>query len=133
MAANQTRFHLLLGETDWATSSLPGDGEIFSPTSPVEWARHEVTLRSELFRFRPAPRDDPPAHTERRGAAADAYSNWYWIAQGRAEIRIQSSGEQVPAHFWSAADASTPPPAPDAIFQPVAPPAPPPARVFSGL
>ena len=135
MDANQTRFHLLLGETDWATSSLPGDGRIFSPASPVEWAaaRHEVTLRSELFRFQPAPRDDPPAQIERRGAAADVYSNWYWIAGSRAEIRIQSSGESAPAHFWSAADASTPSPPSDEIFQPVAPPAPPPARVFSGL
>ena len=136
MDANQTRFHLLLGETDWATCSLPGAGKVFATNdSPVAWtkARHEVTLQPKPFNFPAAPRDDPPEQDNRRGAAADLNSNWYWIAESRAEIRIQPSGESTSGHFWSAADASVAPPPPTEIFQPVIRPSPPSAYDFSGL
>jgi phage tail-like protein len=137
MDANQTRFHLLLGKTDWATCVLPQDGNIaiFAKDSPVAWAeeRHELTLQAKLFQFAAAPRDERPAQTRRRGAAADGNLNWYWIAESRREIRIRPSGELAPAHFWSAADAVAEPPPRREIFQPVAPPDPPPAHVFSGL
>jgi phage tail-like protein len=136
MDANQTSFHLLLGETDWASCSLPGGGPILATKdSPVAWAaeRHELTLRPELFQFAAAPRDDRPAQSDRRGAAADAYANWFWIAQSREEIRIHASGDQAASHFWSAADAAARPVPRHEIFQPVTPPPPPCARVFSGL
>jgi phage tail-like protein len=137
MDANQTRFHLLLGQADWGTCLLPeyGNISIFANNSPVAWApkRSELTLKPRPFRFKAAPRDDRPAQDRHRGAAADSNGNWYWIAESRKEIRIRPSGELAPAHFWSAADAATAPPPPSEIFQPVEWPAPPPARVFSGL
>lgn len=137
MDANQTRFHLLLGQADWASCVLPGSSktEIFSKNSPVAWGadRHELTLQPKPFYFPSAARDDPPEQGDRRGAAADANSNWYWIAQSGEEIRVHSSGDQRASHFWSAADASALAAAPHEIFQPVTPPAPPCARVFSGL
>jgi len=137
MDANQTRFHLLLGEADWATCVLSENGgnEIFSENSPLAWAakRHELTLQPKPFYFPRAKRDDVPEQDERRGAAADIHSNWYWIAASREEIRIHSSGEQKAAHFWSSADAAAAPPAKGEIFQPVTLPDPPCARVFSGL
>jgi len=137
MDANQTRFHLLLGEADWATCVLSENGtkETFSENSPVAWAaeRHELTLRPEPFYFPRAKRDDAPEQDERRGAAADINSNWYWIAESREEILVHSSGEQKATHFWSAADASAAAPARGEIFQPVTLPDPPCARVFSGL
>ncbi|HYJ03867.1 MAG TPA: phage tail protein [Chthoniobacterales bacterium] len=137
MDANQTRLHLLLGQADWARCLLSGNGskEIFSGNSPVAWAkeRQELTLRPKPFYFPSAARNDVPEQSDRRGAAADIHSNWYWIAQSGAEIRIHSSGEQRATHFWSAADAAGAPPPKSEIFQPVTPPAPPCPCAFSGL
>ncbi len=136
MDANQTRLHLLLGNSDWKSCVLhPNGGGIFSsPGSPIEWdnARYELRLRSEPFHFKSSPRDNPPAQDDRRGAAADRFNNWFWIADSREEIRVLSSGETAPAHFWSAADAAPRPPA-AGLFQPVEAAALPPARAFQGL
>jgi phage tail-like protein len=136
MDANRTRFHLLLGETDWARCVIPDGSGIFSnPASSLEWdpGTRELRLHAEPFRFRAGSRDQTASINDRRGAAADPYLNWFWISDNREEIRIQSSGESVPSHFWSAAD-MTPkePPAPHA-FRPIAPVAPRPAYTLSGL
>src|SRR5437667_10552029 len=113
MDANQTRFHLLLGQRDWARTATSTDMGIFPiPSSKLEWdnVHQELRLRSELFRFKAAPRDDAPTQDDRRGAAADSYNNWFWIGANRDEIRVRSSGELAPAHVWSASDAAPPAP-----------------------
>jgi phage tail-like protein len=134
MDANQTSFHLLFGLPDWASCSLPDESKIFAADSPVAWSaeRHELTLRPELFHFPAALRDEPPRQEARRGAAADLQSNWYWIGQGRDEIRTRGTGQQSPVHFWSATDAATRPVSKQ-TFQPASAPAAPCARTFSGL
>jgi phage tail-like protein len=136
MDANQTRFHLLLGQRDWARTATPNANGIFPvPNSKFEWddLRHELRLRSDLFRFKAAPRDDAPTQDERRGAAADSYFNWFWIGANRDEIRVRSSGQTAPAHFWSASDAAAPVAPSKQTFQPVQPPPAIPARTYSGL
>src|SRR5947209_8607116 len=104
MDANETRYHLLLGNPDWSRCSLPDGQNVFTaPNSPIQWdtTTREVRLRSEIYRFRAAPRDNAPKLTDRRGAAADRYSNWYWISDDEKEIRAFSSGESSASHFWS--------------------------------
>jgi phage tail-like protein len=136
MDANQTRFHLLLGQSDWVPAAVRNDTGIFPiPASNLEWddIRHELRLRSELFRFKAKPRDDAPTQDERRGSAADSYLNWYWIAASRKEIRVQSSGEAAPAHFWSADDAIKPAQPSGATFHSAEPLLPIPANTYTGL
>jgi phage tail-like protein len=134
MDANQTRFHLLLGETDWATCAVPDEsGAIFSRDSAVAWNDFEVTLQPELFRFQPAPRDDPPSQNDRRGAAADVNLNWYWIGKKRDEIRVHSRAEPSSARFWPAAETKITAQAEPEVFQPMASPDPACACEFSGL
>jgi phage tail-like protein len=136
MDANQTRFHLLLGQRDWARTAVPSDSGIFQiPNSKFEWdnGNQELRLRSELFRFKAAPRDDPPRQDDRRGAAADSYDNWFWIGTNRDEIRVRSSGELAPTHFWSASDAAAPALSSAATFQPVDPVSAIPPRPYRGL
>lgn len=136
MDANQTCFHLLLGQRDWARTATPSDNGIFPiPNTKFEWdnVNQELRLRSELFRFKAAPRDDPPTQDDRRGAAADSYNNWFWIGANRDEIRVRSSGETAPAHFWSASDAVPPVPSSAEIFQPVEQPPAILPRTYSGL
>jgi phage tail-like protein len=135
MDANQTHFHLLLGQNDWATCALREGGNVFGAESPVAWAadRYEVTLQPKLFEFPAAPRDDAPSQESRRGAAADVNFNWYWIGEGEDEIRIRASGDQRSGHFWSAADAAVPSRKSSDIFQPAAVPVPPCPQVFGGL
>lgn len=135
MDANETRFHLLLGLPDWERCILPDAGKVFTtPGSPIQWdnTTREVRLRSELFRFRAAPRDNAPTLTDRRGAAADQFLNWYWISKDEKEIRAQSSGEKLASHFWSPADDAPPNPPPSRTFQPVAAPIAPASRRLSG-
>ena len=62
MDANQTRFHLLLGQADW--SSCTGEG--------VGWDddRKELTLKPVVFKFKPPPGDRFPAVEDRRGSRA---------------------------------------------------------------
>ena len=54
MDANQTRFHLLLGQPDWARTATPSADGIFPiPNTKLEWddQRNELRLKSEIFRF----------------------------------------------------------------------------------
>ena len=69
MDANGTRFHLLLGEADWARARTTHGAPAFPPDdSPpssvrrdVQWdrTRQEVTLWQETFRFIGAKSDRP--------------------------------------------------------------------------
>ncbi len=136
---NNTRYHLLLGKSDWATCALDPDGiprvgdtwPLHSaPTGPLAWdgAREELVLTSRAFRFIAPSRAVSPTPEDRRGAGRDRFGSWYWIDDAGQELLVNSSGSGTTTHFWSTADevtcepdphygefgprASTPPPAP---------------------
>jgi phage tail-like protein len=114
MDANGTHFHLLLGYDDWAgclelpqARSLRQAWEASPPQdSSLAWVkqRDELILHPRLFRFTAAPKDIPPALENRRGAARDRYGNWYWIADSRREILVNSAGTGTTSHFWTVGD-----------------------------
>ena len=103
MDVNGTRFHLLLGEADWARCRTAGGRPAFDPAArAVQWnpAHHEVTLWRREFRFvgaRGALRLTP---ADRRGAARDRFGSWYWIAPDRASLLVRSSGSHAVSAFW---------------------------------
>ena len=119
MDANETRYHLLLGRDNWA-SSFASDGRTLAThwlASPVmhnesglDWyaANNELTLQARLVQFKTSPYDDVLTFDRRRGAGRDRYGNWYWIAESGTEIRVQSAGTGRSAHFWSAGDGTAP-------------------------
>ncbi len=89
MDVNGTRFHLLLGETDW-------QGALRTPVDPdLSWSakRSSLTLQPEQFKFPPRTGDVRLGAGHRRGAACDRYGNWYSIGPDRTEIRILAVGD----------------------------------------
>ena len=145
MDQNGTRFHLLLGEADWAGCTLH-DGTTLrerwdaSPPgangSGFDWhaERAELTLETRLFRFAAPKGDNRSTITDRRGAGRDAYGNWYWIAPSNTEILVNSSGSGATSHFWSSADDVPFEPTPlYGEFGPRSPARPPTPHVFGGL
>ena len=123
MDANGTRFHLLLGERDWATCRdangprvaldaqfrrAPATCDSAADSGGFYWdqAHAALTLRPCLVKFEASPNDTPPdpSGADRRGAARDQFGNVYWIAQSTTEIRVIPSGTGAAAHFWSTGD-----------------------------
>jgi phage tail-like protein len=112
--SNGTRFHLLLGEADWAACTDEDGaplGQLWASTAsglggPTAWdrARSELTLRPQVFPFVAAPLDRPPRAEDRRGAASDRYGSVYWVAESGRELRVRSAGSGRSTHFWSAED-----------------------------
>jgi phage tail-like protein len=98
MDINGTRFHLLLGQADWARCSVA--------SGAVAWSseRAELTLEPTLFRFPPPVRSPHPVET-RRGAARDQFGNWYWIAPAATQARVLSSGSRQVTELWPVAEA----------------------------
>ncbi|HLK69143.1 MAG TPA: phage tail protein [Bryobacteraceae bacterium] len=140
MDSNQTRFHLLLGQNDWATCTNADGSSVFQPVPnigpPFSWnsTRSEITLGKRVNLFQSSPGNQPPTIDQRRGAAQDRFGNWYFIGGSRDELLVTSAGTAVTTHFWSSTDEiSQGCNSPDAIFNPVTPPTLPPALVFSGL
>ena len=90
--ANGTRFHLLLGEDDWLRTRR----------RDVEWdgVRNEIRLWPRVFRFAGGTSEAPIEIGQRRGAARDAFGNWYWIAPDERSILVRSSGSQNVSAFW---------------------------------
>lgn len=119
MDANGSRYHLLLGETDWAKCVDAAGGSLSQqfrraaePCDATEsgfaWdpRANEITLRPCVVQFEAAPNDRPPdpLGTARRGAARDRFGNVYWIADSTTELRVLGAGSGRAAHFWSAGD-----------------------------
>lgn len=134
MDANGSRFHLLLGRDDWAECTVDGAKlrDIWGVQSPpsagagkLSWnrARQELTLEQRLLRFVAAPRDTFPSISNRRGAAGDAYGNFYWIDEAERRVQVLSSGSGLTTDFWPLPEAGkckTPGPK-RGDFQPLAP------------
>lgn len=116
MDANDTRFHLLLGKSDWLRTTL----------DDVAWdgVRNEITLWPRVFRFTASTREQVEIE-ERRGAARDAFGNWYWIAPDEHSIVIRSSGSQRESTFWPAPGEASCAPKDDGGFRPRTPVGPP--------
>lgn len=97
---NNTKHHLLLGESDWQPAIA---------TDPrAEWSEREGALRlkAQLFRFPRAASDKIPEIADRRGAARDRFGNYYWVDATRQAIRYLAAGRRGAAaeHFWRSAD-----------------------------
>jgi phage tail-like protein len=101
MDANQTRFHLLLGEADWSRCT-----QLEPPPFRTQWdpTRYEVTLEEKLFRFLPSKFSPALRIEQRRGAGQDRFGNWYWISDSEQEILVHSTGSDQTTHFWSPGD-----------------------------
>jgi len=106
---NGTRFHLIKGEADWLRCQEEED-ERRGPLVHMGWDgdSRSLTLNPLLSLFPHDKRDMPLSPSDRRGAAADHFGNWYWIASDRRRIFWQPSGSRRPVVFW----ALTPRPAP---------------------
>jgi phage tail-like protein len=119
MDVNGTRFHLILGESDWSACVEERDE---GALPALEWddLSHALTLTPILSLFRPArPRPDLlPA--DRRGAAADRHGNWYWISRDEKSILWSPPGGR-PRTFWDGEACEDPPPDRDDAFAPRAP------------
>jgi phage tail-like protein len=138
--ANGTRFHLLLGRTDWGAchdkQRLLGERWSASPpydVTALHWdaERSEVTLRPEILQFAGASSERPLEPEDRRGAGVDRYGNWYWIGTSGTEIRVNSSGTGVTTVFFPAEKAA--PPLQAGEFGAATPPPPSPPCHFGGL
>lgn len=107
MDSNGTRFHLLLGEPDWRRCREEGqpDGWVH-----LGWngKRESVTLRPLLPLFPRGRRDAALEPDARRGAAADRFGNWYWIAQDRRRIFWMPHHARRPHVYWTQAPAACP-------------------------
>lgn len=110
MDSNQTRFHLVLGQADWARCTIESGAPLFvaanQSQAPFYWnpARSELTLGVRVNVFHSAPGNQPPTLAQRRGAAQDRFGNFYWIADAGNEILVTSAGSGVTTHFWSSDD-----------------------------
>ena len=143
MDANNTRYHLLLGQADWFTCktdllpvALPPDpvppapvvvmGEQWRVPAArqrlaVDWEdrRAQLTLKPLPFPFPTAPGDRAPQIDNRRGAARDRYGNWYWIDSAQTAIRVRSSGTETVTLFWATNSLTQAPSLRPGDFQPV--------------
>ncbi len=145
MDANGTQYQLLLGENDWA-SCLEGGSPLSNawnalgspPSPPVAtdfyWdpKRHQLTLWPQLYAFPPNPDDPGLLPSNRRGAAADWFGNFYFIDPTNTQILVLSSGDQTLTTFWPPGKPEAPAARPSGFGDLVAPAAPVP-RMLSGL
>ena len=131
MDVNGTRMKLLLGRADWA-ACLDAEGRPLGSvwdagsTSSVPdtfWdeSLNELTLQPEPIEYPVSPLTRPPRLTDRRGAGADAFGNWYWIGADQATVETLSAGDASTTTLWpsprdtvgaASASASAPAPAP---------------------
>lgn len=144
MDVNGTRFHLLLGGSDWAACldarmhALALSWQASPPReAKVRWdaGRQEVTFSKRLFNFVASKNDRAPELKDRRGAARDRFGNWYWIAESGGELLVNSAGTSRTSHFWSARDDDARRAVPERAgeFQACGVEQPPPAGRFGGL
>ncbi|NIJ18780.1 phage tail-like protein [Sphingomonas naasensis] len=111
MNADGQRFHLLLGEADWArgrvddTTTLEmvwdmpvGDQPETAPGWDEE--RAELTLAPLRDPLAFTPGEVPLGPEVRRAAAADRFGNVYWIGDEAGQLFVRSRGDGSVTRFW---------------------------------
>ncbi|HEX5167167.1 MAG TPA: hypothetical protein VFV93_17305 [Thermomicrobiales bacterium] len=100
MDVNGTRFQLIKGQADWQAvldeTRRQGYEANLRWNATPEW----LTLNAPLSRFPLSRNEQGRLSSSRRGAAADQYGNWYWIADDERRIYWQPSGSRRPAAYW---------------------------------
>ena len=119
MDANQTKLHVVLGESDWSRwTPRPTLTSPLEPEPAAMWDanRNELTLRAKPFQFDAGKSTNGPtlgtpgdpessdrrgaARDRRRGAARDRFGNWYFISEDRRGIVAHSAGCKNTQAFW---------------------------------
>ena len=112
MDANGSRFHLLLGQSDWgACLREDADGTLrplaeawreqsASKLAELGWdaKQQALMLPAKIFRLRDALREGDLDPEKRRGADADAHGHIYWLEDDG--IHVQNAGDGQRSHFW---------------------------------
>jgi phage tail-like protein len=98
MDVNGSRFALVLGKDDWL--------RCHRQRVDYDEQRDELTLRPDVFRFPSSPQTRPPQRSDRRGAGADVFGNWYWIGADARTILVTSVGDGSTGQFWPGPDAA---------------------------
>lgn len=141
--ANQSRFRLFLGESDWRRFRVAGDpldldgkwrnlGEDWddvASTGAVAWnpTAGSLILSPRTQGFKSAPHDAWPDLDARRSATADALGNFYRLDSGGTRILVTNSGDGSETLFWPTPQAIAPPT--KGAFAPVSIAAPAPPRL----
>ena len=114
MDANGSRFHLLLGQSDWgaclrenADGTLTPLAEAWREQSAGKLAelgwdakQQALMLPAKIFRLRDAPREGDLDPARRRGADADAHGHIYWLEDDG--IHVQNAGDGKSGRWWPA-------------------------------
>ena len=93
MDANGSRFHLLLGQSDWGACLRENADGTLTPLAEdwreqpagklaeLGWdaAQQALMLPAQMFRLRDAPREGDLDPAKRRGADAAAHGHIYWL------------------------------------------------------
>lgn len=119
MDANGTRFQLLKGKADWLAGQEFGQPNGTFLRLAWDDGDEFLTLNPLLSLFVRGTRDAPLDPAARRGAAADRFGNWFWIAHDRQRIYWQPSGSGKPLVYWSPTSPACP--GPVGQFGPLAP------------
>lgn len=114
--ANQSRFRLFLGESDWrrfrvAVDPLDLDGKWRNlgddwddpeSSGSVAWNPESgsLILSPRTQGFKSSPRDAWPDLEARRSAAADAFGNFYRLDATGTGILVTNSGDRTETLFW---------------------------------
>ncbi len=124
---NNTRYHLVFGETDWSHSQSVG---------PAQWeydpTRHGIQLQAEVFTFQTQQTATPLNPEERRDSDRDAYGHRYWIDAKGKQIWVQWAAAQT-AEVLFPLPPATCAPSPTGAFRPVADPSPAEPEPLAGL
>ena len=116
MDANGSRFHLLLGQSDWGACLRENADGTLTPLAEdwreqpagklaeLGWdaAQQALMLPAQMFRLRDAPREGDLDPAKRRGADADAHGHIYWLEDDG--IHVQSAGDGQSSRFWPVED-----------------------------
>jgi phage tail-like protein len=98
---NGTRFHLIVGKTDWLRCQEEGvSSDLFQCVAYDEQA-DQFMLKSLLSLFPRRNNPKPLEPSARRGAAVDRFGNYYWLANDRQQIFWQPSGTKQAHVYWT--------------------------------